>query len=133
MNGIFGPKAMVINEYAFSGGDAMPWYFRAAKIGPLVGKRTGGGLIGNTGFVPPLLDGGGVTAPNLAFYNLKGQWDVENNGVAPDVEVELDPALWRQGRDAQLEKAVEILLEELKKNPPPTYPRPAYPNFHQGK
>jgi tricorn protease len=133
MNGIFGPKAMVINEYAFSGGDAMPWYFRAAKIGPLVGKRTGGGLIGNTGFVPPLLDGGSVTAPNLAFYNLKGQWDVENNGVAPDVEVELDPALWRQGRDAQLEKAVEILLEELKKSPPPTYPRPAYPNFHQGK
>lgn len=130
MNGIFGPKAMVINEYAGSGGDAMPWLFREMKVGPLVGKRTWGGLVGIYGF-PPLADLGFVTAPNLAFYNLKGEWDVENRGVAPDVEVENDPALWRQGKDPQLEKAVELVMEQLKKSPPPEYRKPAYPNYHQ--
>ena len=81
---------MIINEFAGSGGDAMPWLFRHAGIGPLVGKRTWGGLVGICGF-PPLMDGGMVTAPNTAFWNPNGTWDVENHGVEPDVEVENDP------------------------------------------
>jgi tricorn protease len=126
---IFGPKAMLINEFAGSGGDAMPWYFRRAKVGPLVGKRTWGGLVGIYDY-PALIDGGYVTAPRVAFWNPEGQWDVENYGTAPDVEVELDPFLWRQGRDAQLEKAVEILLKDLERNPPPSHQRPAFPNYY---
>ena len=122
---IFGPKVMLINEWAASGGDALPWYFRQAKLGPLVGKRTWGGLVGIYGY-PQLMNGAGVTAPRIAFRTLDGKWDVENVGVAPDVEVEDDPKAWRQGRDPQLERAVELALEELKRNPPPQVPeRPA--------
>ncbi|MGJ5820758.1 S41 family peptidase [Paludibaculum fermentans] len=132
MNGIYGPKAMIVNEYAGSGGDAMPWMFHKLKIGPLVGKRTWGGLVGIFSF-PPLIDNGGVTAPNLAFYNTEKQWDVENHGVDPDVEVENDPALVRQGHDPQLEKAVEILMDSLKKSPLPKYEKPEYPNYHKAK
>jgi tricorn protease len=132
MNGIFGPKAMIVNEFAGSGGDAMPWMFKKLKIGPVIGKRTWGGLVGIFGF-PPLLDGGSVTAPNLAFYNTEKQWDVENHGVAPDIEVEQDPALIRQGRDPQLEKAIEVLMESLKKNPLPKHEKPEYPNYHRVK
>ncbi len=127
---IYGPKAMVINEYAGSGGDLMPWLFRQAGIGPLVGKRTWGGLVGIYDY-PPLIDGGMVTAPRVAFYSPQGEWEVENHGVAPDVEVEMDPALWRQGRDPQLEKAVEVVLDALKKNPLPKRRRPAYPNYYR--
>ena len=108
----------------------MAWMFKKMKIGTVVGKRTWGGLVGIFGF-PPLMDGGGVTAPNLAFYNTEKQWDVENAGVAPDVEVEQDPALIRQGRDPQLERAVEIALEQLKKNPLPKYEKPEYPNYYR--
>ncbi len=126
---IFGPKAMIINEFAGSGGDAMPWYFRKAGVGPLVGKRTWGGLVGISGY-PPLMDGGSVTAPSFAFFTPDGQWEVENRGVAPDVEVEHDPYEVRKGRDPQLEKAVEIVLEALKKNPVPQPKKPAYPNYH---
>jgi tricorn protease len=126
---IFGPKAMIINEFAGSGGDAMPWYFRRALLGPLVGKRTWGGLVGISGY-PPLLDGGSVTAPSFAFFTPESTWDVENHGVAPDVEVEHDPYEVRQGRDPQLEKAVAIVLEELKRNPPPVAKVPKYPNHH---
>ena len=125
---IYGPKAMLINELAGSGGDAMPWYFKKSKLGPLVGKQTWGGLIAAFG-APPLMDGGGHTAPDAAIYGLDGEWEVENAGVAPDIEVEFDPALWRQGRDPQLERAVEYLLDELKKNPPKQYKRPAFPNY----
>jgi tricorn protease len=127
---IFGPKAMITNEFAGSGGDALPWYFRRAGLGPLVGKRTWGGLVGISGY-PPLLDGGSVTAPSFAFYSPDGKWDVENHGVAPDVEVEHDPYLVRQGRDPQLEKAVELVLEALKKNPPRPPQKPAYPNYQK--
>lgn len=130
MNVIAGPKVMIVNENAGSGGDLMPWMFKKLKIGTVVGKRTWGGLVGIFGF-PPLMDGGGVTAPNLAFYNTEKQWDVENAGVAPDVEVEQDPAIIRQGRDPQLEKAVEIALEQLKKNPLPKYEKPEYPNYYR--
>ena len=108
----------------------MPWYFRKAGIGPLIGKRTWGGLVGTMGF-PALMDGGFVTAPNLAFWNTKGEWDVENRGVAPDIEVEYDPAAWRAGRDPQLEKAVEVVMAGLKKSPPVKPKKPAFPNYHK--
>ena len=126
---IFGPKAMIINEYAGSGGDAMPWYFHRTGAGTLVGKRTWGGLVGIPG-TPELMDGGAVTAPSLAVWNPDGEFDVENRGIAPDVEVELDPEQVRQGKDPQLEKAVEVVMAQLRKQPL-TLPRhPAYPNYH---
>jgi tricorn protease len=87
--------------------------------------------VGIFGF-PALIDGGTVTAPNLAFWSPKGEWEVENRGVAPDVEVEFDPAAWRQGHDPQLEKTVDVLLESLKKNPLPVHHKPAFPNYHKG-
>jgi len=124
-----GPKAMIINEYAGSGGDYMPWMFRRHSIGPLIGKRTWGGLVGIGGY-PVLIDGGSVTAPHFAFYTPEGEWEVENHGVAPDIEIEMDPRAWRQGRDPQLEKAVEVVMEALRKNPPKQHKRPAYPNYH---
>jgi tricorn protease len=127
-----GPKAMIVNEYAGSGGDYMPWMFRRTGIGPLIGKRTWGGLVGIGGY-PVLIDGGSVTAPHFAFYSPEGQWEVENQGVAPDIEVEFDPKAWREGRDPQLEKAVQVVLDALKKNPPPKSKRPAYPNYHNGR
>jgi len=127
---IFGPKVMLINEYAGSGGDAMPWYFQRAKVGPLVGKRTWGGLVGRAG-APRLLDGGYVTAPSSGVWSPDGNWIAENIGVIPDVEVELDPALVRQGKDPQLDKAIEIIMDELAKNPLPKPKRPAYPDYHK--
>ena len=129
LGSIFGPKAMIINQYAGSGGDALPWYFRRAQIGPLVGKRTWGGLVGIYDY-PRLIDGGSVTAPRVAFYSPAGDWDVENHGVAPDVEVEFTPKAWREGHDPQLEKAVEVVLEQLQKNPLPVVKRPAFPDYH---
>ncbi len=129
--GIFGPKVMIINERAGSGGDAMPWYFKRSGAGKLIGTRTWGGLVGMAG-APQLMDGGMVSAPSSGVYNpISGEWEVENIGVAPDIEVELDPAEVRKGRDPQLEKAVEVVLEELKKNPPPKLRRPAFPNYHR--
>jgi tricorn protease len=127
---IFGPKAMIINEFAGSGGDAMPWYFRKTGLGPLIGKRTWGGLVGILGF-PVLMDGGTITAPNLAFWSDKGEWDVENHGTAPDIEVELDPKAVREGHDPQLEKAIAVVMDGLKKNPPSTHKKPEFPNYHQ--
>jgi tricorn protease len=125
-----GPKVMIVNEFAGSGGDLMPWLFRRMKIGPLVGKRTWGGLVGIGGY-PQLVDGGSVTAPHFGFYSPESQWEVENHGVAPDIEMDLDPAEWRKGRDTQLEKAVELAMAELAKNPPKKANRPAYPNYHK--
>ncbi|HEU4712308.1 MAG TPA: PDZ domain-containing protein [Pyrinomonadaceae bacterium] len=122
--GIYGPKVMMINESAGSGGDAMPYYFRLRKIGPLIGTRTWGGLVGTLGF-PPTIDGGGITAPNLAFYNMKGEWDVENIGVAPDIEVEYSASEVIKGRDPQLERAVQEALKLLEQNPVKRVPRPA--------
>jgi tricorn protease len=127
---IFGPKVMIINEFAGSGGDAMPTYFRRAGVGKLVGKRTWGGLVGRAG-APPLMDGGIVTAPSSGVWGPEGQWDAENVGVPPDVEVEHDPELVRQGKDPQLERAVQLVMAELEKNPVPKPKRPAYPNYHK--
>jgi tricorn protease len=122
--GIYGPKVMIVNESAGSGGDALPYMFRLRKVGPLVGTRTWGGLVGTLG-VPSTIDGGGITAPTLAFYNLKGEWDVENIGVAPDIEVEYTPAEVNKGRDPQLERAVQEALRLLEQNPVRRVPRPA--------
>jgi tricorn protease len=127
---IYGPKVMIINQLAGSGGDAMPYYFRQQKVGPLIGKRTWGGLVGIGGY-PTLLDGGVVTAPHLAIWFPSGQWEVENRGVAPDIEVEMDPQAWRSGHDPQLEKAVAVVLEELKKPRAHKPKRPAFPNYHR--
>jgi tricorn protease len=129
---IYGPKVMVINEYAGSGGDMMPWLFRAAGIGPLVGKRTWGGLVGMAG-AAPLMDGGFTGAPQSGFWNPNGTWDVENHGVDADYEAEMDPAAVKAGHDPQLEKAVEVALELLRKNPPPKHKKPAYPDYQKKK
>ncbi|MBK7902530.1 MAG: PDZ domain-containing protein [Proteobacteria bacterium] len=123
MEGIFGPKVMIINELAGSGGDHLPWLFRKAGLGPLVGKRTWGGLIGGATNPDDLLDGGHVSTPNLAFYSTDGTWDRENHSVPPDIEVEESPHAAREGHDLQLEKAVEVALQLLEKNPPPSTPR----------
>ncbi len=125
---IYGPKTMIINEYAGSGGDLLPWMFREAKIGPLVGMRTWGGLVGIYTY-PQLIDGGSVTAPRVAFRNLQGEFDVENKGVSPDIEVDLDPKMWRQGRDVQLERAVEVTLRELERNPAKAYKKGPFPKY----
>jgi tricorn protease len=123
---IYGPKVMIINEYAGSGGDALPYYFRDRKLGPLVGTRTWGGLVGIYDY-PVLLDGGAVTAPRVAFYNKRGNWEVENEGVAPDIEVEQLPKLTAGGGDPQLERAVAEALKLLDKNPPKKPERAPYP------
>jgi tricorn protease len=122
---IQGPKVMIIDETAGSGGDMLPWMFRKFGVGTLVGKRTWGGLVGTLGF-PELMDGGMVTAPNLAIWTEEG-FVVENVGVAPDIEVEQWPADVLDGRDPQLEKAIEVALRELEKNPPAEPVRPPYP------
>jgi tricorn protease len=126
---IYGPKVMVINQFSGSGGDALPWYFRKAGLGPLVGVRTWGGLVGIGGY-PPLIDGGLVTAPRVAIGGLHGNWEVENHGIAPDIEVFQDPKLVREGRDPQLEAAVTKALELLREHPLPQYHPPAYPDHH---
>ena len=127
---IFGPKAMIINQSAGSGGDAMPWYFRKANLGTLVGERTWGGLVGIGGY-PTLIDGGTVTAPRYAIYGLEGEWEVEGHGVAPDVEVQELPKDVAAGHDAQLERAVAIVLEQLKEHPVIEPAVPPYPNYHE--
>ena len=109
-----GPKVMVINERAGSGGDAMPWLFRRAKLGQLVGTRTWGGLVGVSGY-PKLVDGGSVTAASFGIIDTNGNWAVENVGVAPDVEVVEWPKEVIAGRDPQLEKAIEIAMAGLEK------------------
>jgi tricorn protease len=123
-----GPRVMIANQMSGSGGDALPWLFKRAKLGPLVGKRTWGGLVG-IGDYPRLIDGGGVTAPRGGLYSAEGKWEIENLGVAPDVEVEQDPELVRQGHDPQLEKAVQLALEALGKSPVVLPKRPAFPDY----
>lgn len=122
---IQGPKVMLINEYAGSGGDYLPWSFRKLNLGKLIGKRTWGGLVGILNF-PGLMDGGYVTAPNVAFWTKDG-WRIENEGIAPDIEVEQLPAEVAAGKDPQLDKAIQVVLEELKENPPEKPVQPPYP------
>src|SRR5207245_895017 len=111
--------------YAGSGGDFLAWLFRDAGLGLLVGKRTGGAAIGFWGIGPRTIDGAWIPAPNHAFYNLKGEWDIENHGVAPDIEVEFDPRSWQAGHDPQIEAAVEWVLGALEKHPVPKPRRPS--------
>ena len=120
---IFGPKVMIINELAGSGGDALPLFFRRRGLGKLIGKRTWGGLIGIYDY-PILMDGGMFTSPRLAIFSPEGEWEVENVGVAPDIEVEMTPKLVIAGRDPQLEKAVEVVLAELNASSPKKVTRP---------
>jgi tricorn protease len=122
---IHGPKVMIIDEGAGSGGDMLPWMFRKFQLGPLVGKRTWGGLVG-IGGAPQLMDGGTVTAPGFAIWTEDG-FIVENEGVPPDVDVEQTPADVIAGKDPQLEKAIEIVMKELEKNPPKKDQKPPYP------
>jgi tricorn protease len=122
---IQGPKVMIIDETAGSGGDMLPWMFRKFKVGTLVGKRTWGGLVGILGF-PEFIDGGSVTAPNVAIWTKDG-FIVENVGIAPDIEVEQWPVDVINGKDPQLEKAIQVALDELARNPPETPVRPPYP------
>lgn len=108
----FGPKAMLINGWSGSGGDAFPDYFRKADLGPLIGTRTWGGLIGISG-VPSLIDGGRITVPTFRMYNPDGEWFEEGHGVDPDIEVKENPGELGQGEDAQLTKAIEWINSEL--------------------
>ncbi len=126
---IFGPKVMLINQFAGSGGDALPWYFKMDKIGTLVGEKTWGGLVGIGGY-PALMDGGMVTAPRIAVEGLNGTFPVENHGISPDVTVWQNPQLVREGHDPQLEAAVKIALKELDEHPLPKYEIPPYRNYH---
>ena len=129
--GIWGPKVMIVNEMAGSGGDLMPWMFKSRKIGPLVGKRTWGGLV-HTADTPPFIDGGTMIAPRGGFFTRDGKWAVENEGTAPDIDVENWPKDVIAGRDPQLERAVDEALRLLKEKPverrmsepaPPTWGR----------
>ena len=114
--GIWGPKVMIINEMAGSGGDLMPYMFQRRKIGPLVGKRTWGGLV-HTADTPGFIDGGSMIAPRGGFFTRDGKWAVENEGVAPDIDVENWPKDVIAGRDPQLERAVEEAMRLLKAKP----------------
>ena len=115
--GIWGPKVMIINEMAGSGGDLMPYMFRLRKIGPLVGKRTWGGLV-HTADTPTFIDGGSMIAPRGGFFTRDGKWAVENEGTAPDIDVENWPKDVISGKDSQLERAVQEALRLLKEKPP---------------
>ncbi len=126
MAGIWGPKVMIINERAGSGGDLLPYMFKEAKLGTLVGTRTWGGLVG-TWDTPPFIDGGSMVAPRGGFYDVDGNWAVEGEGIAPDIEVIQHPKLVVQGRDPQLERAVEEAMKQLKNNEFKLKPEPAAP------
>ena len=110
--GIWGPKVMIINERAGSGGDLLPYMFKEKGLGPLVGTRTWGGLVG-TWDTPPFIDGGRMVAPRGGFYNNDGEWDVEGKGIAPDIEVIQSPKEVVAGKDPQLERAVQEALKLL--------------------
>ncbi len=118
-----GPKAMLINGLAGSGGDMFPWLFKLNGLGKLIGTRTWGGLVGISGN-PGLIDGGYVSVPTFGIYERDGTWAVEGHGVDPDIEVIDDPALMQNGADPQLDAAIAHLLDELARNP---YVKPSRP------
>lgn len=124
---VFGPKVMLIDQDAGSGGDFLPYSFKRMGIGKLIGKRTWGGLIG-IATNPQLIDGGFLTVPFFRFYTPEGEWEIENQGVGPDIDVTLDPARVNAGEDTQLERAIEEVLKDLetytpvKRNTPPPTP-----------
>jgi Periplasmic protease len=110
--GHYGPKVMLIDQDAGSGGDFLPYAFRRREIGPLIGKRTWGGLIGISAN-PALVDGGNLTVPYFRFYSPEGEWRIENEGTPPDIDVALDPVATNQGRDTQLERGLAEVLRAL--------------------
>lgn len=122
-----GPKAMLINSYSSSGGDAFPHFFRQKGLGTIIGTRTWGGLVGISGNAR-MMDGGYLSVPRFGIYNDKGEWIIEGVGVYPDIEVVDEPHLLHQGKDPSLEKAVEVLLQQLKENPTKKWPVPADPD-----
>ena len=124
--GILGPKVLLINEMAGSGGDFFPWIFRQQKVGPLIGTRTWGGLVKSSRHYA-FLDGGSMTAPdNAVFDPINNKWVAENIGVAPDIEQKISAIAVSKGRDLQLEKAVEETLKLLDKEPFPSIKKPPY-------
>src|SRR5262249_2001411 len=122
-----GPKAMLINGLAGSGGDAFPWYFRQSKLGKLIGMPTWGRLVGISGN-PGLLDGACVTAPTCGFYEKDGTGGVEGHGVDPDIEIIDDPAKMQNGGDPQLDAAIAQVTSEIQTNPYKATPKPKYPD-----
>jgi len=123
----FGPKAMLINGWSGSGGDAFPLFFKEKKIGPLIGSRTWGGLIGISGY-PDLVDGGSITAPSFRFYNPDGSWFKEGHGVDPDIEMPEDLGALAKGIDPQLERAIQEVKEQIKKK---GFSVPAVPTYEK--
>ena len=124
---MFGPKLMLIDQDAGSGGDFLPYSFREMGIGTLMGTRTWGGLIGISAN-PGMVDGGFLVVPYFRFFDADYEWSVENEGVAPDIEVALDPLLTNQGRDAQLEAAIAEIQRQMATNPSPVPTQaPPYP------
>jgi tricorn protease len=119
-----GAQVMLINGWSGSGGDAFPFYFREAGLGPLIGQRTWGGLIGVTG-APDLADGGNITVPTFRMYDPKGTWFAEGHGVDPDIPVEEDPQQIAKGNDTQLARAIQEAMQRAAKLPPPPA-RPPY-------
>jgi tricorn protease len=123
-----GPKVLLTNEMAGSGGDSLPWMWQQSKVGPVVGTRTGGAGVGATTY--QLIDGGTFRVPDWGWYDPRtGTWLMENRGVTPDFEVEILPPAWRAGRDPQLDKAMQLAMDALKQIKPVTPKRPAYPVY----
>jgi tricorn protease len=120
-----GPKVMLINGWSGSGGDAFPFYFRKAGVGPLIGMRTWGGLIGISG-APSLADGGNLTVPTFRMYDVDGGWFPEGRGVEPDITVEEDPAQLARGVDGQLDRAIAEVMRMIRERPPTPPGRPKY-------
>ena len=120
----YGPKALLVNKYSASDGDLFPWSFKKNKIGPVIGTRSWGGIIGISGSLP-YIDGTDVRVPFFTNYDTTGEWIVENHGVDPDIVIDNDPIREFNGEDQQLDKAIEVLLEQLKERKPlPTTPAP---------
>ncbi len=122
-----GPKLLLANEHAGSGGDSFPWLWRKYGLGPIVGTRTWGGLIGISGN-PELIDGSGLTVPTFGIYDLDGTWAVEGHGIDPDVPVVNDPTSLARGQDKQVDTAIELLLKEVAAHPYVAPAKPPYPD-----
>ncbi|MFW5757665.1 MAG: S41 family peptidase [Bacteroidota bacterium] len=122
-----GPKAMLINQYSASGGDALPYFFRQKNLGTIIGTRTWGGLVGISGNAR-LADGGYIHVPRFGIYNQDEEWIIEGIGVYPDIRVVDEPHLVAKGEDPSLQKAVEVLMEQLEENPPKKWVKPEDPD-----
>ena len=126
-DGVFiGPKVTLLDENSASDGDIFPAMFREAGLGPLIGKRSWGGVVGISGR-GPLIDGGIIYVPESGFANTKGEWIIEGHGVDPDIDVENDPKSVIEGKDPQLERAIAELMKKLQVNPVKLPPKPAGP------